>query len=961
MYIQSSPISWGNKGKTISLNSPTELPKASHFLWNKNMVAQVNCRGYVISQFMQPEPAKYSHGPNLEAKTFIQPEQPFYTEHPGRFFYIKDHATGDVFSLPYEPMRKTLDSFVFNAEMSEVRWQIKHLSWQFDIIFNLDLETNLEYWSLDVKNSDDSERKLSIYTCFSIGYMSWMNQGATFEPELNTIVASSVTAYQKVEDYPTVKNLNDKTFLMSDKKATSWCCSFADFVGEGGLTQPDAIQHGVLPSKTVNYETPIAVLQHDVTLEKHANESLCFLFGPANNIEEISEIKSKCHLAYFNNVRAEYLNYVQQCVGNLHFDSPNVGLNHVVNYWLPRQAFYHGDVNRLSTDPQTRNYLQDAMGMIYLSPSVTRERLIFALTQQQANGELPDGILLTDEAELKYINQVPHADHNVWLSLVLLAYLEQTGDTSVLDEVVVYADKKSSGTVTEHVEKALDWLINNTDRNGLSLIAQGDWCDPMNMVGYKGKGVSSWLTFATAYAIKCWVKICDQFLPTYNAKKHSHYQTSMQYLNNAALNAFQSGKWFGRGITDDGRLFGTEKDAEGKMFLNAQSWAMLSGVTTIAEQPEALTQINQHLLTPYGYTMLAPSYTKMVEDVGRITQKSPGVSENGSVYNHAAIFYAYALFEQGLTDQAFDVLTRMIALPESGINRDQLPNFVPNYYRGAYFQFPDYAGRSSNLFNTGTISWLMRCVNEHLCGFKGLTNGVEISPQLPSDWQGFGFSRQYRGALFTVEIIRDANIEQQQTSCNGRALAQNRLLNIKPDTTYKIEIKLPYVARSQAKLCIIMGVSGSGKTAVAKSLASQCNSVFVDADDFHSEWAKKQMAQGIPLEDNYRDQWITKLSTYLTTLRCQKQNTVLAYSGLKQKHRERFRTLGLDVRYFNLKVSEPILKQRLQNRETHFFDPNLLASQLSSMEQITTDEQDVVHIDGTQPLEKVINSIKDLI
>ncbi|MDC2888350.1 hypothetical protein [Psychrosphaera algicola] len=302
------------------------------------MVAQVNCRGYVISQFMQPEPAKYSHGPNLEAKTFIQPEQPFYTEHSGRFFYIKDHATGDVFSLPYEPMRKTLDSFVFNAEMSEVRWQIKHLSWQFDIIFNLDLETNLEYWSLDVKNSDDSERKLSIYTCFSIGYMSWMNQGATFEPELNTIVASSVTAYQKVEDYPTVKNLNDKTFLMSDKKATSWCCSFADFVGEGGLTQPDAIQHGVLPSKTVNYETPIAVLQHDVTLEKHANESLCFLFGPANNIEEISEIKSKCHLAYFNNVRAEYLNYVQQCVGNLHFDSPNVGLNHVVNYWLPRQG-----------------------------------------------------------------------------------------------------------------------------------------------------------------------------------------------------------------------------------------------------------------------------------------------------------------------------------------------------------------------------------------------------------------------------------------------------------------------------------------------------------------------------------------------------------------------------------------------------------------------------------------------
>lgn len=408
-------------------------------------------------------------------------------------------------------------------------------------------------------------------------------------------------------------------------------------------------------------------------------------------------------------------------------------------------------------------------------------------------------------------------------------------------------------------------------------------------------------------------------------------------------------------------MFGTDSDAEGKMFLNAQSWAMLSGVTNVIQQPETLTQINQHLLTPYGYTMLAPSYTKMVEDVGRITQKSPGVSENGSVYNHAAIFYAFALFEQGLTDQAFDVFTRMIALPEHGISRDQLPNFVPNYYRGAYFQFPDYAGRSSNLFNTGTISWLMRCVNEHLCGFKGLLDGVQITPQLPSDWQNFSYSRRYRGALFTVEISRDGNVEQQQTHCNGNILDQNRLLNIEPATDYKIEIKLPKVSLKKVQLNIIMGVSGSGKTTVAKTLADQCNSVFVDADDFHSEWAKNQMAQGIPLDDNYRDQWITKLSTYLTTLRCQKQNSVLAYSGLKRKHRERFRTLGFEVQYFDLKVPESVLSERLKARKSHFFDPNLLTSQLSSMEQITTDEKDVVQLDGAQSIDLVVKTIMDLI
>ena len=110
---ESKTYSFADDGQTITLHSPTKLPNASGFLWNSQMMINMNCRGYAIAQFMQPEPAKYSYAPNMEAKTFMQPEHAYFSHHPGRFFYIKDEDTGEIFSAPYEPLRTQLDRFDF--------------------------------------------------------------------------------------------------------------------------------------------------------------------------------------------------------------------------------------------------------------------------------------------------------------------------------------------------------------------------------------------------------------------------------------------------------------------------------------------------------------------------------------------------------------------------------------------------------------------------------------------------------------------------------------------------------------------------------------------------------------------------------------------------------------------------------------------------------------------------------
>ncbi|MDU0113063.1 hypothetical protein RT723_08645 [Psychrosphaera aquimarina] len=215
----------------IQLDSPLTMPNATSFLWNSQMVAQINCRGYMTAQFMQPEPAKYSYAPNLEAKTFIQPEQPYYADHPGRFFYIKNEETGELFSAPYEPMRIELDSFSFSAGTSDVKWVIKKWNIEFTITLSLTQDKVMELWSVDIVNNNKQNIHISIYPCFSIGYMSWMNQSATFDPELLGIVAASVTPYQKVQDYFNNQALKDLTYMIADQIPDSWCCNLLTFRG----------------------------------------------------------------------------------------------------------------------------------------------------------------------------------------------------------------------------------------------------------------------------------------------------------------------------------------------------------------------------------------------------------------------------------------------------------------------------------------------------------------------------------------------------------------------------------------------------------------------------------------------------------------------------------------------------------------------------------------------------------
>ncbi len=781
-------------GARVVLHSPTAMPRASAYLWNRCMVLQVNCRGYVVARHMQPEPSAYSHPPFLEARTFVQPEQPVYAHHPGRFVWLRDDDNGARWSLPYEPARQAADDFRFEAESDVIRWRIALPGLEASLSVRLPADQVAELWTLVLRNTGAAPRRLSVYPCFSIGYMSWMNQSAAFETDSGALVARSVTPYQKLEEFDRVRDLKDLTFLLPDRAPDAWEAALENFEGEGGWHDPAALDRETLDNGEAIYETPLAALQYRVTLPPGGEERWRFVFGPAGDSEEIQRLarhwRSSDAIAQ---ATRDTTTYLAGGAGCLSIDTPDPGLDAFVNHWLSRQVFYHGDTHRLTTDPQTRNYLQDAMGMVYLDPERAREQLAFALAQQRADGGMPEGVLLTREAELKYINEVPHMDHCVWLPLCLAPYLDETGDDAFLDHPVTALGTGESQSVFERVTAALRWLLRHRDDRGLSLLNQGDWCDPLNMAGAAGRGVSTWLSQACVHALRSWAPVARRRGDEGLALDLEHEADTMA---DAIRTHCWDGDWFARGITDAGRPFGVAADEEGRIWLNPQGWALLSGVATADQRERLLAAMDRHLSSPWGMQMLAPPYTGLVPDVGRVTQKFPGSAENGSIYNHACAFLVHALYRIGEPERAWTQLRRMLpaidaADTEDLLRRGQLPVFVPNYYRGAARRHPRTAGRSSQLFHTGTASWLYRILVEDLFGLKGTPQGLHIQPALPAAWDGATVRRHFRGAIFDVHYKRNKDACTTELILDEQPLEKPLITPIRTGRRYRLDILLP--------------------------------------------------------------------------------------------------------------------------------------------------------------------------
>ena len=159
---------------------------------------------------------------------------------------------------------------------------------------------------------------------------------------------------------------------------------------------------------------------------------------------------------------------------------------------------------------------------------------------------------------------------------------------------------------------------------------------------------------------------------------------------------------------------------------------------------------------------------------------------------------------------------------------------------------------------------------------------------------------------------------------------------------------------ASTNLIILMGVSGSGKSSLAKALADHYGYVYLDGDDFHSQEARDRMAKGLPLTDTMRLPWVIRMRDYFRDVARNHQHSTLAFSGLKRVHRDELRKAGLKTIFLLLNSDKDTIQTRVNKRAGHFMAPSLVDSQFDSLED-PSHEKDVFTIDVNAPFDQVLS------
>ncbi len=457
-------------------------------------------------------------------------------------------------------------------------------------------------------------------------------------------------------------------------------------------------------------------------------------------------------------IRADLLAHAEKRAARWTVQTPEPDFNRWPNIWLKHQLEFVGTWGRV-IGRGFRDVLQDTFALCHTHPDLARASLKEVFSKQYPSGRcirawrLPNGIL-----------DVQHyADSPCWMIMALTRYLKESGDFGLLSETVPWLPTEQhpnpgSASMWEHVLRAQRHLLEDRGQLGLVRIRYGDWCDTMNGVGAAGEGVSVMLSMQVKQGCDLFAELADE---VGEGSVAAEMREASRELHDVIQAHCWDGEWFIRAFDDEGRAVGSsrtqpEDDGCGRIFLNAQSWAMMAGIATPEQQVQMIASVKANLYTGYGCVLHHPPFRKLVPRIGQMTAMTPGFYENGSVYVHGNGFWMMALAEAGHADDALDAWKTVLPDPFNKPNVDSEPYVIPNYYIG-----PAGGERAQrNLFlsgwRTGSAAWMWISLWEGLLGFKPGYRGLEVSPCLPTAWNAVSGTRLWRGQPLSFDIRRGA-------------------------------------------------------------------------------------------------------------------------------------------------------------------------------------------------------------
>lgn len=716
---------------------------------------------------------------------------------PGRFIYIKDEDSGEVWNANVHPLGK-YDSFTARHGTGYTIIQSGYSGIHAEIRYFVPQGNNAEMWTITLRNTSRQTRRLSVYTLaeFSLGNVSLYEMDTNFHGLFYDVETSPgvMVARHKfwIPDYGWSENnqpWQHKVFLTTTQVPDRMTTDRIAFFGPlRSFTNPAGVEADYLPAGSPGGKQLVGACQWRINLKRGASWSVSQAIGVQPDQDTAAgrrAITALAQPATYETAWVRNQKWWDRLFAGVQVETPDPDINRMANVWNKLQLminFYFGrgpSYFHKGQYPAMRDSCQDAFGVIPLDPTLALSNLrrigSFFFSDGQAAGGC-NRINLPEGPSVK-------VDLPLWFILAVADYLRETGNLEFLNESLPLLDGGTS-TVYEKMVRGIERMIRVRGAHGLPLMGHGDWNDAANQVGSQGRGESVWLAQFLCYAV-------DEIAPFMRAqgdtRKLAGYQRRTAELRCIINEECWDGEWFVRAFRDDGRPLGVKGEKEGFIWINSQTWAVIGRIAEPYRLQRCMDAVEEHLGTPYGLTNLGPAYTSYDPSVGLISGFRAGWKENAAVFSHASAFNVVARALLGRGNDAVDLYRRI--LPAS---KDIDQYMVEPYIYSQFCAGPgagEEMGQGAYHWLTGTAAWMFRSLTDYIIGVRPQLNGLLIDPAVDAGWQTFSLRRKFRGSTYHIRFSNPDGVESgvRRITLDGSEITGN-LLPLPTRPTHRVEV-----------------------------------------------------------------------------------------------------------------------------------------------------------------------------
>jgi len=714
---------------------------------------------------------------------------------PGRYIYIRDNDAKDYWSASWQPVGKPLDTYKSECRHGTAYTVMtaEYLDIKSETTYYVPYGKTYEVWRTKITNNSNKDRNLSTF-----GFIEFTNENNYEQDQVNLQYTLFITRtsfeenkiLQHINEYSgadeTGSNHRERFFGMVGAPVSAYNGNLSNFIGPyRTYSNPIAVERGQCDN-VMNYcSNSCGALQSDFVLKPGETKELIYILGQRDNVQATAILNEYKAAGKVDAEVAELKNYWHGQLSNFKVETPSDEFNNMLNVWNAYQCFITFIWSRaasliycgLRNGYGYRDTVQDIQGIIHLNPEMAADKIRFMLSAQVDNGGGLPLVKFDHNAghentpdDPEYVKETGHpsyrADDALWLFPTIVKYIGESGNKAFLDEVIVYANG-GEDTVYDHLKRAIKFTMERLGDHDMPAGLHADWNDCLRL---GAKGESTFVAFQLYYALTEMKKMAEYKGDT----AYIDYINKVQEKLSASLEECWDEDRFIRGIREDGVVVGAKKDPEANMWLNPQSWSVISKFAEGERAETAMNSVYDILNTPYGAKLFDPPYQKHYFDGALMHIFNLDVKENGGIFSQSQGWLILAESLLGHGDRAFQYF--MESSPIAMNDKAEIRVAEP-YVHGQFTESTasPYEGRSHVHWLTGTASTVMVGCVEGICGMRPDFDGLAINPSIPSTWDGFKIEKNFRGKKLNITIDNSAHVESgvAKLTLNGEELAGN--------------------------------------------------------------------------------------------------------------------------------------------------------------------------------------------